>query len=257
MQYFIKDFMHLKHENLGFTVDRPNGSDDYIFLHFINPVDIQVSGHLLRTAPNACIIYSPGTPHYYRAVSHELFHNWTHFMPMDKESNPLYSGIPLNKLFYTEHGNTISKIMEDIQWLYNQKNTVFMSAYFSKIILLLKDEQSIHKKSTLYSSSALFDELRQLIYQTPKNWNIKSMAEYVHLSPSRFSIKYKSIFGVTPVEDLGNAAIGMAIKLLTTTFMDIQNISLECGYKSISFFYHKFKEKTGVTPLEYRNLYKT
>lgn len=244
--------MHLKRERIGFIVDRPNGTDDFVFLHFINPVDIRTGNRIIRTAPHACAIYTPHAPCYYESVSHEMFHDWLHFMPLSDEYNPLYFGLPLNKVFYTEFGSAITKEMENIQWLYNVGQPDNASENFFNLLQILKKESQLHHKSPLYSSNASFEELRFLIYQTPKNWNIQSMADYVHLSRSRFSIKYKELFGITPIADLGNAAMCMAEKLLTTTTMTVQNIASECGYDSTQFFINKFKIYAGTTPNVFR-----
>ena len=248
MDYKIIDFMHLKNERKGFIVDRPYGNSEYVFLHFINPVDIKMGDKIITTAPHACIIYSPSEPCYYASSDYEMFHNWICFSPLKNEYNPLIIGLPLNTIFYTDFGNAITKEMEGIQWFYNKNMQKEMSDGLLNILTILADERKRSKKSSLYSDNQLFDDLRFLIYQTPKNWNIDLMANFVHLSRSWFSVKYKSKFGVSPVDDLSKAAMCMAEKLLLTTTLTVQNIAHECGYDDVTYFIQKFKKYTGETP---------
>jgi uncharacterized protein (AIM24 family) len=42
----------------GMVVDRPQGSGDYVFVHFLEPVSLQPGGPLF-SKPNMCILYSP------------------------------------------------------------------------------------------------------------------------------------------------------------------------------------------------------
>lgn len=255
MDYNVIDFMYFKHEPKGYICDRPMGTNDFLFLHFINPIDVLVGGQIVRTAPNACVIYSPHTPQFYVAVTHELLHNWLHFVPLEEHKDPIYMGLPVNKIFYTERGNRITSYMEELQWWRNQGNTNRMSHELSGLLLLLKEEYHLHHKSGRPSANMLFEELRTLIYQSPKNWDINSMAKYVHLSRSYFSVKYKKIFDVSPIDDLSEATIRMAKRLLTTTTQSIQSVAINCGYESVSFFIRKFKGETGLTPKVYREEY--
>ncbi len=256
MEYKIIDFMYFKHEPKGYITDRPEGTDDYLLLHFINPIDVKVGEQIIRTAPNACIIYGPGTPHFFVAVTHELLHNWMNFVPITENADPVLMGLPVNKIFYTEQSNRITGYMEEIQWWRNQKNQKRMSGELKNLLLLLKEEYHRHYKSMMQSAgTTLFEELRTLIYQSPKNWDTNSMAKYVHLSRSHFSVKYKTIFGVSPIEDLGEATIRHAKRLITTTTQSIQSIAFDCGYESVSYFIRKFKNETGITPKEYREKY--
>lgn len=255
MDYKIKDFMYFKHEPKGYICDRPNGTNDFLFLHFINPIDVLIGGQIVRTAPNACVIYSPNTPQFYVAATHALLHNWLHFMPLDDRNDPVYMGLPVNKIFYTERGNRITSYMEELQWWKNKENQIRMSQEFSKLLIFLKEEYHIHHKSVIQSDNILFEELRLLIYQSPKDWNINSMAKYAHLSRSYFSVKYKKLFQISPIDDLSEATLRMARRLLTTTTQSIQNVAINCGYDSVSFFIRKFKGETGLTPKAYREEY--
>jgi two-component system response regulator YesN len=74
----------------------------------------------------------------------------------------------------------------------------------------------------------------------------------VNLSAWRLSHLFKEQMGVTPIEYLTKIRIERAKKLLLTTDKKCCNIYYEVGYNGQSHFSRKFKEVTGMTPLEFR-----
>lgn len=66
---------------------------------------------------------------------------------------------------------------------------------------------------------------------------------------------FKKHINTTPIEFINEQRINYGINLLSHSDMDIVSISMECGFPSLSHFYHVFKEKTGTTPAQYRKQY--
>jgi AraC-like DNA-binding protein len=106
----------------------------------------------------------------------------------------------------------------------------------------------------VYTDRHDLDNLRTQVYLHPGQWNVTKMAEYVHLSRSHFSLKYKEVFGVTPNFDINTAAMLEASKLLITTDLSVNKIGKRLGYSRSDYFIRIFKEKYGVTPIEYRKI---
>lgn len=255
MEYDVQVSMYYKREEIGFTVDKPNGAYHFIFIHFINPVNIRLYNQMITTMPHACIIFPPNEPYYYKADDFELLHDWAVFLPMEEKYNPQNLGLPINKIFYTEFGSKITKTIETMNWLKYAGRLDNLSNELLKLFKMLSEERSLHQKNMLSDNcNDKFKELRLLIYENPKSWNISNMANYINLSRSRFSVKYKSIFGISAIDDLSKASICLAQKLLSTTSLTCQNIAIECGYESTSFFIKKFKTMTGYTPNEWRKI---
>ncbi len=81
---------------------------------------------------------------------------------------------------------------------------------------------------------------------------ISNVAYKVNLSAWELSHLFKEQMGVTPIEYLTNIRIERAKKLLLTTDKKCCNIYYEVGYNGQAHFTRKFKEVTGMTPLEFR-----
>ena len=63
---------------------------------------------------------------------------------------------------------------------------------------------------------------------------------------------YKTHFGISYMEDLIDARTSMAKQLLQTTDLQVTEIAEACGYRNDVHFMRQFKEKTGMSPSEYR-----
>ena len=72
------------------------------------------------------------------------------------------------------------------------------------------------------------------------------------LSPSYFRYLFKSIISKTFTEHVHDIRISKAMEMLKTTDMRVLDISCEIGFNNVNHFNKVFREKTGITPLQYR-----
>ncbi len=253
MEFNIEQCMHLKRQKLGFFIEREQLHTN-IFLHFINPVSIFHKGRIIRVSANCCYIGTAGTYIYYSAEHISMLHNFVHFETEDVHDIERL-GLPLNTPFYTDMQDDITDTVEKIEWSKGAHNSVILppaSSLFEDLLHRLALERKSAAGPSGYTQDHTFDTLRTQIYIDPGAWNVEKMAEYVHLSRSHFSIKYKELFGVTPNADINTAALLVACKLLTTTDQAVNKISSAVGYARSDYFIRLFREKYGMTPAEYR-----
>ena len=95
--------------------------------------------------------------------------------------------------------------------------------------------------------------LRREIHKAPElDWNLSELSKRLNISKSYVQKLYKENFGVSYIDDLINARLGMAKQLLKTTDLRINEVASSCGYQNSTHFMRQFKEKTGISPSEYR-----
>ncbi len=108
------------------------------------------------------------------------------------------------------------------------------------------------------TSGHYLEKLHQLhreIWSTPqKDWNVTDMAERIGISTSHFQKIYKKEFGLGCSKDIIHARIEKAKWLLLHTELRVQEIAAACGYHDNSHFMRQFKEKVGVSALQYRGM---
>lgn len=88
--------------------------------------------------------------------------------------------------------------------------------------------------------------------------NVSEMADMINIDQASFSRKFKSAFGLSPKNWLDEKRFDRAIALLQSSNKSIQEICVECGFSSPSWFIERFKKRYNQTPKQYqksKNLY--
>ncbi|HSG63425.1 MAG TPA: helix-turn-helix domain-containing protein, partial [Gammaproteobacteria bacterium] len=76
------------------------------------------------------------------------------------------------------------------------------------------------------------------------------------LAERTFKRRFKAATGSTLIERLQSLRIEEAKRLLETSDMAVDNVSYEVGYEDASFFRRLFKRLTGLSPAQYRRMFK-
>ncbi len=82
--------------------------------------------------------------------------------------------------------------------------------------------------------------------------SLGELAELVRLSRFHFCTAFRLATGKTPGDWITDARIARAIELLEAHAMSITEIALEVGYETPSSFTARFRQRTNMTPSEYR-----
>jgi len=84
------------------------------------------------------------------------------------------------------------------------------------------------------------------------NLNLENYAQLCHMSLSAFKKAFKQYYRTTPGAWLRQKKLELAYHRLLKTSLDINQISLECGFEDTSHFIRVFKQKHHLTPLQFR-----
>jgi AraC family transcriptional activator of pobA len=96
-----------------------------------------------------------------------------------------------------------------------------------------------------------------LLYQHYKDWKKPSIyAGELNISTAHLNDTVKSITGRSATEAIQEHCILEARRLLTHTDLSIKDIAFEIGYGNFSHFIKVFKNITGTTPNQYRQIRK-
>lgn len=242
---------HNGKEGRDFKLVRPNGTDDYLFLHFKTPVIFALFDETHHISSGTCILLSPGTPHAFYPNGCELVHDWMHFMPIDKDFLKLK--IDINTFFIPENSNFITASIKRCELELINKDELYEELISSEVSgMLIRLKRQLGGSLSGHHAEA-FKALRIDIYRNPDKYSdTDDMAKAVSLSRSRFSVVYKELFKVPPQRDHINARISKASHLLSLGTLSLTEISEMCGYRSIYHFIRQFRTVTGITPGAYR-----
>ena len=119
-----------------------------------------------------------------------------------------------------------------------------------------KEEKLIDDIELKSPDEHLMERVMKVINENLSNpeLNIEFVADKVGISRVHFHRKMKELTGQTPRDYLKSIRMKKASKLLSEKRLDITDVSIATGFKSISTFSTTFKAVFGVTPTEYMKM---
>lgn len=81
---------------------------------------------------------------------------------------------------------------------------------------------------------------------------VQYLAEQLHLSPGYLSDMLRALTGLNAQQHIHNHIIEKAKEILVSTSLSVNEIAYRLGFEYPQYFSKLFKNKTQVTPLEYR-----
>ena len=85
-----------------------------------------------------------------------------------------------------------------------------------------------------------------------KELNVSTVCKNANISKSSLYQKFHSRFGCTLSEYINRRRISESVKLLHSSSLSIDEISLKVGFSSASYYSKTFKKQMGLSPLKYR-----
>ncbi|MCA0757689.1 response regulator [Paenibacillus sp. N4] len=104
------------------------------------------------------------------------------------------------------------------------------------------------------SRKSLIEQIHHYIHEhLSGDVSLTAIADEMHFNPSYLSRYYKQITGHNLFDYIQSAKMNVAINLMMTTSLKLNEIAAKAGFDSPSYFTTFFKKMTGFSPQEYRN----
>ena len=243
-------------EKESFFLERKDIGNEYIFIHIITEMYVFLDGNKTLLPTGSCIFFPPGSYQCISAVKGGLLHDWAHFSRGFGKIAEKYGLLPLT-VYTPADSDFVTDILRSVELEHMNGGEFSKELCELKICeLAAKISRSCKKdapETVPTKLHAAFVEARTLIhmdYCAP--WDIESMAKLVHLSPSRFFAVYKSLFGISPKNDLCAVRMEHAKMLLEHGDVSVHDAAEMTGYTNVYHFIRSFKAHTGVTPGKYK-----
>ncbi len=244
-------------EKAGLQIYRPNGVDEYLFVHFWNPVQINLNGEIINTNPHACIIINRGTPHIY-CWNEALTQDWFRITGNVPAFLDMY-GLKTNTIYYPKNYSFITSLTRKLELedtVENSYSDELCACYLNNLFIQLARELAPNQNQFKLLNTQTKNTLKKLRYQLSleydKKWTISSMAEFVNFSPSYLHATYKNYYGVSPIQDLITIRMQQATILLSDNNESVNEIAEMLGYPNTQQFIRQFTKSMGISPLKYR-----
>lgn len=174
--------------------------------------------------------------------------------------------------FYTENINekyfwhqfTINKnIINHIKNFMTEYEENYSNSYeiLNSLSILITNEiiRSLLKIQSNKKYDITNDEIQKVIDYMNDNFSnkitLKKLCSISNMSESNFNKIFREQTGVSPIKYLINLRINKAKKFLRNTDYSITDISMKCGFYSVSHFSSCFMSAVNLSPTEYQTLF--
>lgn len=156
-------------------------------------------------------------------------------------------------------GATNLRLREMMQELPHKKGIESMLLLLQILQILAESSDCnpiTHEHYTNTNKESEKDRMRKVYEFVMENFaekiQLTQVSALANMTESAFSRYFKSRMNKTFSEFLMDVRIAHACKLLHEVDRNISEISLECGFNTLSHFNRQFKEKMGITPIQYK-----
>lgn len=176
-----------------------------------------------------------------------------------KYLDPVIHNKNIDALIFTGQTPNQQKLLQKLQQasaLQHQENVEFQTRnLFSELWLLLLEEIKEQPTHTVnFQNQERVQNMLTFIHaHYGEKLTLNDIATAASVSTRECIRCFRKTIRQTPLEYVMEYRLNMAKQLLDDTAMSITEVSYHCGFSSNAYFGKIFREKCGMTPLQYRN----
>ena len=180
--------------------------------------------------------------------------------------DPLLSSVLVNRATGFSHTvkagayqRELESLLERMTEEYTQKPPLYeemLKLDLNRFLILLYRHAPSLFLSQGNRNTAMIKEIQQRFeehYEEPVT--LAELAGNYHISASHLSHVFKKVTGYSPMDYLQACRLSAAKRALTEGSENVKEIVYRCGFGDESNFSRTFKERTGMTPSEFRRRY--
>ena len=157
----------------------------------------------------------------------------------------------------TPFGRKLAAMLLDIEEENNRRRAGFERIISAKLRLILAELLGFYGiKDNARSIVDKHRKLRPAILYLEQHCHepvrLEDVARIAFLSPSRFRHLFQETMHVGFKEYVIGLRYQMALRMLSTTDISVEEIAAACGFSNLNRFYKLFRQREGVTPTAYR-----
>lgn len=227
-------------------VRRPEGTGDYLFMIFHDPVRIGENAEVLHEA-GTIILWKRGAPHFYGNPLTRWSHSWIHCDGEDVGEALEAARILCGQPMVLSNPSHVDKYLFDIH------EELTGSIKPNPVILRNTLENFIQEASRPRPGKAPIPEGLLAARQTldtryDERLTLSRLASEASLSVPHFCTEFRRHFGAPPITYLLQRRMRVAAMLLSGTALGVGEIGRRVGYDNPFYFSKLFKASYGVPP---------
>ncbi|KFC57913.1 transcriptional regulator [Flavobacterium gilvum] len=213
--------------------------------HFLKSDDIYHSAESVLRVKGTIIQFEKEFMYY-------AINNYPHFIKIKNLFQESERGI----FFAKDCSKKLKNLLEKIS-LENGLNQLFSFLEILKEMSEIESRQRISTSDfvneTIYDTTRIDKIISYLNKNYTRNVTLDEIASFAAMNPSAFCRYFKSKTGKSFKNYIIDMRIGYACKLLMMEDISISQLSIKCGFETLSYFNRAFKKNTGYVPSQYKN----
>ena len=126
------------------------------------------------------------------------------------------------------------------------------------ISLLQKLQEELFRRDANRKNTSIARSMHRMIISNPSgSISLDEISQELNFSKRHLIRIFKDVYNITPYEFILNRRIEIAQSLLKHTLLSVEEISEQLQFCEASYFTDFFRNRTGITPTEYRKSFKT
>ncbi len=173
--------------------------------------------------PELCAVFD-GLPNHFSIVNYQRIVNYIHVMVALDNSQSIVGRLQIQS---------------------------YASRIIARLVQYCRPAQFEQKGTLLHQHNLLMVD-QYMRDHISEDLNVSVLAKMCNLDTTYFHKLYTSAFGSTPAKRLLKYRINAAKRALLAGKLPLDELASQCGFSSQSYFCYRFKQITGMTPLQYR-----
>lgn len=128
----------------------------------------------------------------------------------------------------------------------------YASRIIARMVRYCQTASVDHRATVLHRQNLLMID-RYIREHLSEDLSVERLARMCNLDATYFHKLYTAAFGITPAKRISDFRINAAKRGLIAGRLSLGELAAQCGFTSQSYFCYRFKQVTGMTPLEYRD----
>ena len=237
----------------GRTISRPGGRTDWLLFYVAKGQEKFYLPHKTVAKEGSFVFFRPfeRQEHCYIGTKTGEFH-YVHFLaPEDFDLFGFQSSHVYHSAPHTGIINLFEDILRELQRREQGYEKIAASLFFTLLGMLRRTQDSKSPALQKYADQVSF-VIQTMTKDYASTASLEDYAAMCHMSKYHFLRTFKAITGMPPLAYRNEIRIANAKELLEHPELTVSEIGELTGFSSPGYFCDAFKEKTGVSPQQYR-----
>lgn len=231
-------------------VDRPSGTNDYLWMYFHVPVYVAVRGQDVPVTESTLMVWPPGSHQRYGSTPDAYLHSWLHCTGALVRHVVLTCGIPLDtpiagmsaevfeRHLLAIHAECSHGLIPDPRIVENHVRNL---AY--EVQRVARRDQNAPRVPP-----GLLEARQYLEAHYWEKITLAQLARIANLSPPHFCTQFHKAFNHTPIAYLLRYRLAQAAYLLLDRNARVSEVARRVGIDDVHYFSRVFKRQYGESP---------